>query len=41
MLADAEKYKLEDEEVKKRVEAKNVFENYMFQMKSTLGEPKL
>jgi len=30
MVQDAEKYKAEDELVKKKVEAKNAFENYCF-----------
>ena len=41
MVQDAEKYKAEDELVKKKVEAKNAFENYCFQMKNTLNEEKL
>merc|ERR1712072_217978 len=41
MVADAEKYKAEDELVKKKIEAKNGFENYCFQMKNTLNEEKL
>lgn len=39
MVQDAEKYKAEL--VKKKVEAKNWFENYCFQMKNTLNEEKL
>merc|ERR1739848_960088 len=41
MVADAEKYKDEDEKVKKRIEAKNGLENYCFQMKNQLNDEKL
>jgi len=41
MVQDAEKFKAEDEIVKKKIEAKNGFENYCFQMKNTLNEEKL
>jgi len=41
MVSEAEKYKAEDDVVKKRVETKNGFENYCFQMKNTLNEEKL
>lgn len=41
MVSDAEKYKGEDEKMKKRIEAKNSFENYCFQMKNTLNDEKL
>merc|ERR1719465_329452 len=41
MVNDAEKYKAEDELVKKKIEAKNGFENYCFQMKNTLSDEKL
>jgi L1 cell adhesion molecule like protein len=41
MVADAEKYKAEDELVAKKIEAKNAFENYCFQMKNTLDDEKL
>jgi len=41
MVNDAEKFKAEDELVKKKIEAKNGFENYCFQMKNTLNEEKL
>ena len=41
MVNDAEKYKAEDELVKKKIEAKNSFENYCFQMKNTLTDDKL
>ena len=41
MVNDAEKYKAEDELIKKKIEAKNGFENYCFQMKNTLSDDKL
>merc|ERR1711959_339917 len=41
MVQDAEKFKAEDEATKNKVEAKNGFENYCFQMKNTLNEEKL
>ena len=41
MVQEAEKYKGEDEKMKKRIEAKNSFENYCFQMKNTLNDEKL
>jgi len=41
MVNEAEKYKGEDEKIKKRVEAKNGLENYCFQMKNTLNDEKL
>jgi heat shock 70kDa protein 1/2/6/8 len=41
MVSEAEKYKGEDEMMKKRIEAKNSFENYCFQMKNTLNDEKL
>ena len=41
MVSEAEKYKGEDELMKKRIEAKNSFENYCFQMKNTLNDEKL
>lgn len=41
MVQEAEKYKGEDETMKKRIEAKNSFENYCFQMKNTLNDEKL
>lgn len=33
MMRDAERYKVEDEEVKKKVKAKNLFENYVYEMR--------
>jgi L1 cell adhesion molecule like protein len=41
MVNEAEKYKDEDEKTKKKIEAKNGFENYCFQMKNTLNDEKL
>ena len=41
MVSEAEKFKGEDEKMKKRIEAKNSFENYCFQMKNTLNDEKL
>ena len=41
MVNEAEKYKGEDEKIKRKVEAKNGFENYCFQMKNTLTDEKL
>jgi len=41
MVNDAEKFKGEDEKMKKRIEAKNGLENYCFSMKNTLNEEKL
>merc|ERR1719364_398362 len=40
MTADAEKYAKEDEEFKKRVEAKNSLENYCYSMKNTVDDKK-
>ena len=41
MVNEAEKYKGEDEKMKKRIEAKNSLENYCFQMKNTLNDENL
>merc|ERR1712137_1008846 len=41
MVADAEKYKAEDEVNKNKIEAKNSLENYCFTMRNTLNEEKL
>ena len=41
MVNEAEKFKGEDEKVKKKIEAKNGLENYCFQMKNTLSDEKL
>ncbi len=40
MSNDVEKFKNEDEIIKKRIKAKNAFENCCFQMKNTLNEEK-
>lgn len=40
MVRDAEKYKAEDEQVKKKVEAKNSLENYAYNMKNTVKDEK-
>ncbi|KAI5072514.1 hypothetical protein GOP47_0012620 [Adiantum capillus-veneris] len=40
MLQDAEKYRAEDEEVKKKVEAKNALENYAYNMRNTIRDEK-
>jgi L1 cell adhesion molecule like protein len=41
MVQDAEKYKAEDEEVKKKVDAKNGVENYAYNMKNTIRDDKI
>lgn len=41
MVNEAEKHKADDEKIKKKVEARNSFENYCFQMKNTLSDEKL
>ncbi|KAL7257536.1 hypothetical protein ACSBR1_003776 [Camellia fascicularis] len=41
MVKDAEKYKAEDEEVKKKVEAKNALENYAYNMRNTVRDEKV
>lgn len=42
MISDAEKFKAEDEEAQKKVEAKNNLENYVYNIKSSvLNEPKM
>jgi L1 cell adhesion molecule like protein len=41
LVKEAEKYKNEDEQVKKRVEAKNGLENYCYSIKNTLKDEKL
>jgi L1 cell adhesion molecule like protein len=41
MVRDAEKYKNEDEEVKKKVEAKNALENYTYNMRNTIKDDKI
>merc|ERR1712167_51593 len=41
MVQEAEKYKAEDEEHKKKVEAKNSLENYAYNMRNTLNDDKV
>ncbi len=41
MVQEAEKYKSEDEEHKKRIEAKNALENYAFNMRNTFKDEKV
>merc|ERR1711912_89303 len=41
MVQEAEKYKAEDEEHKKKVEAKNALENYAYNMRNTLNDEKV
>jgi heat shock protein 1/8 len=41
MVQDAEKYKSEDEEVKKKVEAKNGLENYTYNLRNTITDDKI
>ncbi len=41
IVTDAEKYKAEDDEKRKTIQAKNVLENVAYQMRNTLDELKL
>merc|ERR1719498_2117883 len=41
MVAEAEKYKAEDEEHQKKVEAKNNLENYAYNMRNTISDSKI
>jgi len=41
MVQDAEKYKSEDEEHKKKVESKNSLENYAYNMRNTIKDDKI
>ena len=41
MVNDAEKFKDEDEKIRKRVESKNQLESYLYQMKTTLNDEKI
>ena len=41
MINEAEKYKEEDEKQRERINAKNTFENYVFQMKTTINDASL
>ncbi|KAL2641827.1 hypothetical protein R1flu_009414 [Riccia fluitans] len=40
MIADAEKYKSQDEKHKKKIEAKNDLENYAYKMRNTIKYEK-
>ncbi|PHT33952.1 hypothetical protein CQW23_25752 [Capsicum baccatum] len=41
MVQEAERYKTEDEEHKKKVEAKNALENYAYNMRNTVKDEKI
>ena len=41
MLSDAEKYKEEDEENRKRIDSKNELENFLYNLKSTVDKPDI
>lgn len=41
MVSDGERFKGEDEKIKKRIEAKNGLENYCFQIRNTLNEENI
>ena len=41
MVQEAEKYKAEDEEHKKRIDSKNSLENYAFNMRNTIRDDKV
>ncbi|KAL5699888.1 70-kilodalton heat shock protein [Ranunculus cassubicifolius] len=41
LVKEAEKYKAEDEEVKRKVEAKNALENYAYSMRNTIKDDKI
>merc|ERR1719199_2084701 len=41
MVQEAEKYKAEDEEHKKKVESKNQLENYAYNMRNTITDEKV
>ena len=41
MVQEAEKYKAEDEEHKKKVDAKNALENYAYNMRNTIKDDKI
>ncbi|KAK6926947.1 Heat shock protein 70 family [Dillenia turbinata] len=41
MVQEAEKYRAEDEEHKKKVEAKNALENYAYNMRNTIRDDKI
>uniref|UniRef100_A0A0D6R5C5 Heat shock protein 70 n=1 Tax=Araucaria cunninghamii TaxID=56994 RepID=A0A0D6R5C5_ARACU len=41
MVQEAEKYKAEDEELKKKIESKNTLENYAYNMRNTIKDEKI
>ncbi|CAL4938771.1 unnamed protein product [Urochloa decumbens] len=41
MVQEAEKYKAEDEQVKRKVEARNALENYAYNMRNTVRDDKI
>jgi len=41
MVKEAEKYKGEDEKIRKKIESKNALENYTYSIKNTLKDEKL
>ncbi|GLJ42733.1 hypothetical protein SUGI_0885980 [Cryptomeria japonica] len=41
MVRDAEQYKAEDEQIKRKVEAKNSLENYAYNMRNTVKDEKI
>ena len=41
MVSDAEKYKEDDEKIKKQIEARNQLESYVYNMSSTLSDEKI
>jgi len=41
MVNEAEKYKADDDKIKKKIEAKNGLENYAYNMKNTLSDDKV
>ena len=41
MVRDTEKFKVEDEVIKKRIEAKNNLDNYTYSVRNNLKDEKL
>ena len=41
MVNDAEKFKDEDDKIRKRIESKNQLESYLYQLKSTINDEKM
>merc|ERR1711907_848531 len=41
MVADADRFRAQDDAIRKKIEAKNGLENYCFQMRNTLNDEKL